>query len=406
MTIWILALVLLAAGAGLGFTQGAIRAAISFIGIVMAALFSGILGGVIKPLFPHLGIHNPVLIWLLAPSIAFLVVLILFKAAGFFVHRKVYLYYKYQAGDLRLALWQRLNSRLGVCVGLLNGTVYLLLISFVIYNLSYWTVQIAISSKESFVFRALNKMGRDLESTGLAAAAQPIAPFPKIYYQLADLLGLLRQNPQLKDRLENYPVFLSLAENNDFKQLGQDTSFQSAWQSRGPVTDLLKDSQVKAMLKNTELTATVIGLIRANWNDLNTYLKTGQSPDYGSEKILGRWDFNATVSVGKLLITHPKISPPEIKALRSLWGSAYAQTVFIAAADHQAFLENIPRFKVESGAVKVDEKINFQGKWSKENGNYELSLSGNGQQKSMTAEAGGLRLTLKSDTDTWVFDRE
>ena len=118
MTIWILALVLLAAGAGLGFRQGAIRTAISFVGIVSAVLFAGILGNLLKPLLPHVGIQNPTLIWALAPLVAFIIVLILFKVAGFFVHRKVYLFYKYKAGDLRMALWERLNSRLRPVPGL------------------------------------------------------------------------------------------------------------------------------------------------------------------------------------------------------------------------------------------------------------------------------------------------
>ena len=143
MTIWILALVLLASGAGLGFRQGAIRTGISFVGIVTAVTFAGLLGRLLKPLLPHVGIQNPTLIWLLAPVEAFVIILILFKVAAFIVHRKVNLFYKYKAGDLRLALWERLNSRLGLCIGLLNGTAYLVLISFVVFNFCYWTVQIA-----------------------------------------------------------------------------------------------------------------------------------------------------------------------------------------------------------------------------------------------------------------------
>ena len=139
MTIWILALVLLGSSAGLNLRLGVIRAAFSFVGILVAMLFAGLLGKLLKPLFLHMGIENPTLIWLLAPFVVFVIVLILFKMAGFFIQRKVDLFYKYKAGDLRLALWRRLNSQLGLCVGLLNGTAYLILISFVIYNFSYWT---------------------------------------------------------------------------------------------------------------------------------------------------------------------------------------------------------------------------------------------------------------------------
>jgi len=406
MTIWILALVLLAAGAGLGLREGAIRVATSFIGIVVGVLFAGILGNQLKPLFPRVEIQNPTLIWMLAPLIAFIVILVLFKVIGFFVHRKVYLFYKYKAGDLRLALWERLNSRLGLCLGLMNGTAYLLLISFIIYNLSYWTIQIAPASNESVAIRLINRMGRDLEATGLVGAARSVAPLPNLYYQLADLAGFLRQNPQVKDRLGSYPAFLSLAERDDFKQLGQNDSFQNAWQNLAPITRLLNNSQIESMLKDNNLTATILGILQANWDDLNHYLKTGKSPKYDSEKLLGRWDFNVNVSVGMLLIAHPNISPTEIKGLRSLWSKAYAQTVFIAAAGQQAFLKNVPRFKVEKGVATVAEKITFQGQWKNDGTNYELSLDDNGRHQSMVAHTDGLRLTIKSSNDSWVFDRE
>jgi hypothetical protein len=402
MTIWILALVLLAAGAGLGFRQGAIRTAISFVGIVSAVLFAGLLGNLLKPLGPHVGIQNPTLIWALAPLVAFLIVLILFKVAGFFVHQKVYLFYKYKAGDLRMALWERLNSRLGLCLGLLNGTAYLLLVAFVIFNLSYWTIQVAPSSNESVAIRVINRMGADLSATGLAGAARSLVSVPDPYYQLADLAGLLRQNPGLKNRLKKYPAFLSLDERDDFKQLGQDSGFQNAWESSAPIAQLLGDTQVKAMLKNNDVTTMVLGILQANWADLNRYLKTGKSQSYDSEKILGRWGFNVNVSVGTLLIARPNLPAAEIKALRSLWSGAYAQTVFVASADHQAFLENMPRFKVEMGMTTVAETTTWQGQWNNAGTNYDLSLNG----KSMTARTDGLRLTIKSAKDVWVFDRE
>jgi hypothetical protein len=406
MTIWILALVLLAAGAGLGLRQGAIRAAFSFVGIVAAALFAGILGNQLKPLFPHVGLQNPTLIWLLAPLEAFVIILILFKAAGFFVHRKAYLFYKYKAGDLRLALWARLNSRLGLCIGLLNGTAYLLLASFVIYNLSYWTIQIAPSSNESVPIRLVNQMGHDLDAAGLNGAARSIVSLPDMNYKLADLAGLLRQNPRLKDRFESYPAFLSLAERDDFKQLGQNNDFQDAWKNLAPVVQLLKNPQVLAMLKDNDLIATIFGIVQANWDDLNGYLKTGESPEYDSEKLLGRWDFNANVSVAMLLVNRPNIPPAEIRGLRSLWSNAYAQTVFVAAADHQAFLDNLPHFTVQNGATAVAEKVTLRGQWENAGTNYDLSLGGNGPSKSMTAQIDGLRLTIKSGKDSLIFDRE
>jgi len=402
MTIWILALCLLAAGAGLGFSQGAIRTGISFIGIVIAVTFAGLLGQLLQPIFPHMGIQNPMLIWMLKPVVGFCLILTCFIIIAFVVHRKVYLFYKYQAGDLRLALWERLNSRLGLCLGLLNGTAYLVLLSFAIYNFSYWTVQIAPSGNEAKTTRVINQLGHDLESTGLAGAARSFAPLPDTYYKVADLAGLVCQNPQLSGRLANYPPLLAIAERDDVKQLAQDTDLTESWKQGAPMGQVLNNPKVKAMLQNQDLIDAVWETLRANLDDLPAYLKTGKSPKYDSEKILGRWDFNVNVSVGMLLVSRPNIRSAELKAVRALWSEAYAQTVFIAAADHQAFLDNMPRFSVQNGMATVAQTSSWQGQWNNAGADYSLTVNG----KSMTAHTDGLRLTIKSGAETWVFDRE
>ena len=143
MTFWLLALVLLASLAGIGYRQGAIRVAFSFVGILLGALLAGPLGKLVKPLLVVLGLKTPALAWLLAPLIVFVLISVIFKVAALMVHQKVDVHFKYHAGDLRLALWERLNRRLGLCLGLANGALYLILLSVVIYPLSYWTFQMA-----------------------------------------------------------------------------------------------------------------------------------------------------------------------------------------------------------------------------------------------------------------------
>ena len=68
MIFWLLALVLLASLAGLGYRQGAIQMASSSVGILLGALLAEPLGKLVKPLLGGLGVKNPVLAWVLAPS--------------------------------------------------------------------------------------------------------------------------------------------------------------------------------------------------------------------------------------------------------------------------------------------------------------------------------------------------
>ena len=327
--------------------------------------------------------------------------LVLFKIAGFFVHHKTEMFYKYKAGDLRLSLWERLNSRLGACVGVLNGSMYFVLTCFVIYNFSYWTVQIAPSDNETRTTKLVNRLGHDLDSTGMSKAARSVAPMPDDFYKVADLAGLIFQNPQLDDRLAHYPPFLSLLERDDLKQLTQDNDFSSAWTSQAPMGQLLNQPAFKSILQNNDLMDTVWTTVQTNLDDLLTYLQTGKSPMYDPEKILGRWDFNVGFSIAYLQQARPNIPASEMKVIRAMWTQGFSNTTFVAGIDGQAFLKNMPDFKKQPPTTET-----WNGSWTANGTNYDLTLTSNGENKSMTAKSDGARLTLMEDKTIMIFDRE
>jgi len=406
MTIWILALLLLAAGAGMGHRQGAIRVAISFVGIILSALLAWPLAGLIRPLLPHLGFRSEIVIWLLPPLLVFILSLSLFKSLGLLVHQKVSVYYKYKVDDLQRLLWERLNRRLGLGLGLLNGLAYLVLLSFVIYDFSYWTVQAATSADEKLAIRILNRAGWDLQGTGMIRAARAIDPMPEHYFRAADLAGLVYQNPQLLDRLSAYPAFLSLAERDDFKQLGQDAEFQTAWKNHSPIGQLLDNPQAAAIRQNADAAGLFESLVLTNLDDLQTYLLTGRSAKFGSEQILGRWDFNIMASLTALIQTRANVPSSEMSAMRALWLRAYPKTTFVASADGQSFLKNLPHFKVQANQPTTFDAVGWQGSWKSDGKNYTLSLSSGGGSKVATAAIDGSQLTLKMDGENFIFDRE
>ena len=308
MTIWILALGLLISLAALGYRQGAVRVAFSLVGIIVSALLAAPLARYVKPMLPHVGIHDPTIIWMASPVIVFVVLLIPFKSLGFFVHRKMEVYFKYKGEGMQLIRWNRLNARLGLCLGPINALAYLVLISFVIFDLSYWSAQVAVSGDENRLIKLLNQMGRDSETTGFAQIARAIDPMPDSYFQYADLAGLLIQNPQLAGRLADYPMFISLTERDDFKQLGQNTDFQNAWKQHAPIQQLLDNSQFKSLWENQDTVNLIWGIVQDNYDDLVAYLKTGKSIKYNSEAIVGRWDFNTAATTSKMLESRPVIS--------------------------------------------------------------------------------------------------
>ena len=151
-------------------------------------MLAGPLAKLVKPAVVALGLSNLALQWILPPFIVFILIMALVKVVALAVHKKVDVHYKYKTGDLRLALWERLNARLGACLGLLNALAYLVLLSWVVFVFSYSTTQFASSDTDPRTLRLLNRLGRDLQSTGMAKVARAIDPMPAVFYEAADLV--------------------------------------------------------------------------------------------------------------------------------------------------------------------------------------------------------------------------
>jgi uncharacterized membrane protein required for colicin V production len=407
MVFWLLALVLLASLAGIGYRQGAIRMAFSLVGILLGVLLAGPVGKLIKPLIVGLGVQNPVLAGVLAPLIIFLVFSIISKVAGFMVHQKVDVHFKYHAGDLRLALWERLSQRLGLCLGLLNGTLYLILISFVIYTFGYWTVQMASGDKDPRLIRYLNALAQDLQSAGFARVARAVSPMPRTWYDAADLAGLIYSNPLIEARLARYPAFLGLAERPEFQDISSDSQFSELLLRPAPITELLDHPKAQAVIQNPDLLKSIWATVLPDLNDLQTFLQTGKSPKYDPERILGRWNFNVNVAIALLRRAKPNISSKEMQNWKKWMMSAYAKTSFVAMTDHQAILRNLPQLRSPgTGAAPAPGPQTLKGQWKNSDGKYQLALSGGTRDELMTATIDGDRLTIGAGGMALVFDRE
>lgn len=462
MTIWLLALILLAALAAVGYSQGAIRVSFSLIGIVVGALLAMPLARYAKLILPPLGVVNPLLIWALAPFIVFVVVQILFKVAGLAVHKKVEVYYKYKAGDLRLSLWDRLNRRVGACLGLVNGAVYLVLIALVIYPFSYLTAQMASSDQDSKLVRILNAAGRDVVSTGLVKAVVALDPVPQPYYSTVDILGLLYNDVRVHGRLGRYPLFMHLAEEQQFQQIAADKAYTEMFVRHDPMGAVVGHPNTRAILDNPDLLRRVWDLTLPNLQDLRTYLETGKSPKYDPLTILGHWSFDAHAAMLALKRNTPSLTTSQMKLLKQFYYPAMEKARFVAYPDNKAVLKGVVRFNwgakpqpavvaaasasapapiqpvpsrpgspgdrynvrgrgpaaapvmplapgptapAAAAAPVVSEPLELQGKWQNVDGKYRLSFSG-GRNVTFEAVVEGDRLTMTGEREPLVFESE
>ena len=408
MIFWLLALVLLASLAGLGYRQGAIRMAFSSVGILLGALLAGPLGRLLKPLLVGLGVKNPILAWVLAPLIVFLIISIAFKIGAYTVNQKVEVHFRYKTGELRFALWERLSRRVGLCLGLLNGALYVILISFVIYVFSYWTVQLATEDNDARIVRIFNQLGRDTQSTGFSKDARAIDPMPQTWYDAADVAGLLYRNPLLEARLARYPAFLGLDELPEFQNLGNDAQFTELRQRGEPIRVVLDQPTAQTIIQNPDLLKLIWATVAPELKDLPAFLATGKSPKYDSEKLLGRWDFNPSVALSLLRRAKPNISSTDMQKWKRWMVSAFGKTSFVATTDHQAILKNVPQLRLATAAAAPagGGLQTLKGQWKASDGKYQLALSGGSRDESFVATLDGDRLTIGMDGFDLAFDRE
>jgi hypothetical protein len=407
MTIWLLAILFLGASAGVGYNQGAIRVACSTVGIIVAALLASPLGKLIHPLLSAVGIKSPVLLWILGPLIVFILISILFKVGAGFLHHKIDVHYKYHAGDLRTTLWERVNARLGISLGLLNGTLYLILASLAIYSLSYWTYQVATTDAEPKTLRIMNRLGKDLEITGFNKVAHSVDGNSETFYDAADLSGLLYNNSLLEARLSRYPGILSLAERPEFLDLAADTQFTQMRQSREPIMHILNYPKVQEILKNSDSLKTISSTLIPDLKDLRAFLETGHSAKYDGEPILGRWAFDVNSAIATFRRLRPNVLPTEMQKIKHGIAAAFGRTTFVAAPDHQAFLKNVPSLAALSGgAAGAPGAENHHGEWKNADGKYQLNLSANGKDENFVGSVENDRLTFTSGGMSMVFNRE
>ena len=407
MTIWILMFLVVGSTVGLGYRQGVIRASFSFLGILFATLLAVPVGKLFKPILHHVGFQNDTFAWMVAPLVAFPVVLTIFKIIGAKLHHKSEMHYKYKAGELEMSIYERLSHRLGACVGVLNGSAYLILLCFVIFTFSYWTVQVAASDGETNTTRLINRLGVDAQSTGMAKTAASVGTLPEDYYKLADFAGLICQNPGLSARLARYPAFLSLIERDDLKQLVENNDFTNAWDTHAPMGQILNQPAMQNVLKNNDLLNAVWAVVSDNLDDMNTYLKTGKSPKYDVEPVLGFWDFDVRVSFAYARLTQPpNLKPAEVAAAKNWMAQAYADSMIVVASDNKAFLKFWPDLKAQPQPGQPQATIDWIGSWAKDGTNYTFTFMDGSINRTFATSTDGQRLILKDDKSTYVFDKE
>ncbi|WP_160164686.1 CvpA family protein [Pedosphaera parvula] len=389
-----------------GYALGAIRAAATLVGLLISTVLAFPLGKLLHGLLATCGIKNPFFIYLLAPVIVFLILLTVFKAIGFSVHHKVDHYYKHKAGDLRMGLFERLNHRVGACIGVVNAAIYLILLCLPIYVFSYATVQVA-DDNASWSMKMLNTLGHHVRASGMAKIDAAIDPLPETYYQTSDLMGLVYHNDLLESRLSRYPAFLMLGEKAEFQDIGNDKEFTELRLKQPSISEIVNHPKAQAILGNPDMLKEIWGILVPNITDLDNFLKTGQSAKYGDQKLLGRWDFNLNGALALMKQSNPNYGSTEMQKRRRVLFLTMAKTVLIAAPDKQVIVKDVGELHANTNP-KLAPTVSMQkleGQWEGDGSKYTITIS-SPKKQTFTAEIQGERMTVTGGDLLMSFEHE
>ena len=392
MVLWVICILLVVGAAAAGAKRGGIRGAFTLLGLLLGGMLGMVLGGVFTNLLELAGLKHPGWSMGLGPIVAFLLGLIGCKIAGAAVHKKIEVFYKYDAPEPARISWERLNNRLGLGFGVANGALYAFLLSGAIYLGSYLTTQASTPDKETPEIRLINQLGQDVQSTGMYKSVAPFLPATQAYFDGADVLGLLYHNPLLESRLAHYAGLANLADEREFQDIANDVGFHQTWASQPSFREFFGHARIQAVLKNPTLFDRLKRTAAPDLRDLKDYLVTGQSAKY-AEKILGRWDFNlqATVSTAR---RKPNATTAEIARVRRVLSTSMENGRLSATLDHKVAIRG-------KGASS-------QGTWNAEPGSdtrFTLFLTEGGQTVDATAVVDNDRLMVTKDGVTLVFEK-
>jgi len=397
MLLWILVIVLLGGLTVAGYYQGAVRAVFALLGLLLGAILSLPLSGVGQALVSICGVTHPVLLDFLGPLLVLVLVFIVLKSAGFYIHSRIHWYFKYKTDDQRRTHWERLNQQLGICLGVFNGVVLVFLVCTGIYVPGYFAVQVASAEKDPWWLNLVNSLTRDLDKSGFGRALSLFMPTSPFYFEAADTLGLIFQNPRLQNRLSRYPLLLPLSEEQRFQEIGDDSAFQDIWKKQPSIQEFMGQARINPLVRDIALYTNLVGILRQDLRDLRTYLETGVSPKFADAPLVDRWQFNYPASWAQSKQNKPNMTVAERQWLKAVYLTSWDKAILVAFLDQSMVLKN----KSATGKAQ-----SLNGKWKHAYGSkYLISLREEGKRNEFEALVQTNKLTLTLEKLALVFDR-
>lgn len=349
MLMWVLAVVLVGGFAVLGFQMGGIRAAVGFVGAMLGLALATVIGGILAPLLPKLGVQSLTWMLILPALVGFGLVWLASIGASFAAHRPVDLYFKYREDETTRQAFEKMNAAIGMFVGMLTGVILLFAVAKPIYGRAYLTTQLR-SETEAAPIGYINSIRNGMAETGWDRTFAPLDRTSAKYIEVSDLLGLMYANPALTNRIYEYPPFLALVETTEVSDALGDTEYLKLIQDQAGFTALWSHPKTQAILNNGEIQER---LSKLDLVDLRKFLETGKSAKFDDEKLLGRWRTDMAAIVTDARRKRANLALADLKNLRIALNAILSQAKLTVYPDGK-FVLRVPPPSIPTAPVVAE----------------------------------------------------
>lgn len=351
MLMWVLAVVLVGGFAVLGFQMGGVRAAVGFVGAMLGLALATVIGGIVAPLLPKLGVQSLTWMLILPALVGFGLVWLASIGASFAAHRPVELHFKYREDDTTRQAFERMNAAIGMFVGMLTGVILLFAVSKPIYSRAYLTTQLH-SETEPAPIGLINSVRNGMAQTGWDRTFAPLDRTSPKFIEVSDLLGLIYANAALTNRIYEYPPFLALVETAEVSDALGDPEYLKLIQDQAGFTALLSHPKTQAILNNGDVQEQ---LAKLDLVDLRKFLETGKSPEFDEEKLLGRWQTDMAAIVTDARRKRANLALADLKNLRTALNAILSQAKLTVYPDGKFALRvPAPSFPTPAAPTPAD----------------------------------------------------
>ena len=366
MLVWTLAILLIICSGVVGWYVGAVRSAITTVAMLLALLFLAPLSAMVAKLLPSVGAKHPATIGILAPILVFVLFQIIAKSVSQSTKPSIENYYKYKATDTQRLLFERMNQRVGPCVGVVNGVLYALFLGIFAVGVGYATVTFSRGgSQDAWWQKGVNALGLGYEATGLAKVVGPYVPAKPLYFDVIDLAGQWFHQPLVQSALATYPPLIPMAERPDMQSLSTDVGTQEFLLKLPTASQIMDHPKLGPIVTSPVFLDQALKLLDNDLTDIHGYVLDQKSAKFDHEKVLGRWDFNLFGTVNENKRTR-RMTGIEVNKMRSILGTQLEGTTLLALTDNKLIVR---RAAADGGVTRRE------GSWKKEeSGKYQLTL--------------------------------